>query len=86
MRRTLSHAVRLWGTRAVPVVNDERAAVIAFLMTSAARKEAHIQHQDTSSQRRISRGQVALLRALARDIGAGAHILPDATPAAEPDT
>lgn len=75
-RRCLSHAERLWGTRAAPVADDERGAMVAFLLASADRKEAHIPHQDTSSQRRISRGQVRLLRALARDFNAGAHLAP----------
>lgn len=72
--RTVSGAVRRWGTRAAVVADDERDAVLAFLLRSAQQKREHIPHQDTSSQRRVSQGQVRLLEALARDIQAGRHV------------
>jgi hypothetical protein len=67
--------VRRWGTRVAVVADDERSAVLAFLERSAAQKLEHIPHQDTSSQRAVSRGQLRQLKALMRDIGAGKHVL-----------
>lgn len=74
-RRCLSHAERLWGARSAPVADDERAAVLAFLERSVTQKLEHIPHQDTSSQRAVSQGQVRQLKALMRDIRAGKHVL-----------
>ncbi len=67
--------MRRWGTRVAVVADDERVAVLAFLERSVAQKLEHIPHQDTSSQRAVSRGQVRQLKALMRDIRAGKHVL-----------
>ena len=53
---------------------DERAAVLAYLVVSAERAERRAATADTGTQRRIASGQARLLRALIRDLAAGAHL------------